>query len=784
MANGSPLQPPPAERPPYGAAAAAAAVVLVGYILSLAPTVTLWDAGEFITAAYTLGIPHPPGTPLFVMVGHVWGLVVAIGGYAWRLNLLSAVCSAAAAGFVFLAAHRALRGEVPLLRLLGASAATLISAFTFTVWQNSNETEVYAISMFMIGAILWLSLRWRDTRAPRYLLLIVYVMALSIGNHLLALLAGPAVLVFVALTIRGDVAAPSDERRTLWAEWLVFATMWALLVAVGLGKTGLFWVAAALVVGAVIWAAMSGSAAFGGAVIAVAAIGVSTYAFLYLRAGLDPILNEADPSTWQNLLAVIQRAQYPPRSPLDNPMFESGAGNPGRTITLMGQQLVNYVQYFDWQWSRGIALSVPAGQTARLIFTLVFVALGVTGLSELKRRDAGSFALLGTLWLATGLGLVAYMNFKPGFSLFWEQYRSMDQHEVRERDDFFIASFQAWGVFAGLGLATLARRFGAPAKRQAFAVLALAFLPVSLNWRAAGRAHGPDAYVARDFAYNLLQSVGPYGILFTYGDYDTFPVWYLQEVEGVRQDVALVNLSLANTDWYLDQARRWPIRPFDRAAAPALWRDVQTPAPTRPVLPLPDSLLGALQAFRQQGEGKLNVKGLDITLRDGQTVLPRDLAILYILDAHFGTRPIAFGATSGTGEWLGLDRYVVERGLAQHLVREPEKEPHVIRGVQGLVDTLTTRVLADEVFRYSRLIEVDTLVLEPAARQVTNAMARPWLELAQAAILRNNQLATIGYLRRAVHLMPNQQLAALLHRIETEGLDALTGAGSEPPQRP
>jgi transmembrane protein TMEM260 (protein O-mannosyltransferase) len=783
VANGSPLQ-PPAERPPYRIAAAVAAAVLVGYILSLAPTVTLWDAGEFITAAHTLGIPHPPGTPLFVIVGHVWGLLVAIGGYAWRLNLLSAVCSAAAAGFVFLAAHRVLAAEAPLLRTLGGAAAALISAFTFTVWQNSNETEVYAIAMFMIGAILWLSLRWRDTRSPRYLLLIAYIMALSIGNHLLALLAGPAVIVFVALTLRGDATMPAEARRAAWAEWIVFTTVWALLVAVGLGKTSLFWVATLLVAGAVAWAAFSGAAVFGGAVLAVALIGVSTYAFLYIRAGLDPILNEADPSTWQNLLAVIQRAQYPPRSPLDNPLFESGRDNPGRTITLMSQQLVNYIQYFDWQWSRSLALGVPAGQTPRLVFTLLFVMLGVTGISELKRRDNGSFALLGTLWLATGLGLVAYMNFKPGFSLFWDQYRSMDQHEVRERDYFFIASFQAWGVFAGLGLAVLARRLGAPAKRYGFAVLALALVPITLNWRAAGRRHGPDAFVARDFAYNLLQSVGPYGILFTYGDNDTFPVWYLQEVEGVRQDVVLVNLSLANTDWYLDQMRRWPVRPFDRAAAPPVWRDVATPAPTRPVLDIPDSVARELQPFRQPRDESVSVKGLQITLRANQTVLPRDLAIFYILAGHFGTRPIAFGATSGAGEWLGLDRYVVQRGLAQELVPEPEKWPHTIRGVQGMVDTLTTRILAADVFRYSRLIEADTLVLEPAARQVTSAMARPWLELAQAAILRHNQAATIGYLRRAVHLMPNPQLAALLHRIETEGLDALTGTGSEPPQRP
>lgn len=744
---------------------------------------TLWDAGEFITAAHTLGIPHPPGTPLFVMLGHVWGDLIPFGGYAWRLNLMSAVCSAAAAGCLFLVAHRALAGEAPLLRSLGGAAAALVSAFTFTVWQNSNETEVYAIATFMIGAILWLAVRWRDTRAPRYLVLIGYVSALSIGNHLLALLAGPAVSLFVALTIRGAPATDPAGRRAEWAEWAVFTAVWALLVVVGLGKAALLWAAAVLVLAALVWAWYAGSGQFGAAVVAAAVIGVSTYAFLYVRAGMDPVLNEADPSTWQNLLAVIQRAQYPPRSPLDNPIFQHGPENPGRTVALMGQQIVNYFQYFDWQWSRSIGLGAPAGTTPRLVTTWLFLLLGVAGLAELRRRDKGVFTLLGALWLVTGFGLVAYMNFKPGFSLFWEQFSTIDQHEVRERDYFFIASFQAWGLFAGLGMAALARRLGAPARRGALAVFALAVLPLALNWRAASRRHGPDVYVARDFAYNLLQSIGPYGVLFAYGDNDTFPVWYLQEVEGIRQDVVLFNLSLANTDWYLDQWRRMPVRPFDRAAAPAVWRDAPAVAPTRPLIDIADSVFLRLSAFRQERDAQLNVRGVPVTLRAGQTVLPRDFAILFILDAHLGARPIAFGSTSGQGEWLGLDRSTVQRGLVHEVLPQAERIPGVIRGVQGgLVDTAATRVLTETVFRYTGLFEADTLVLEPAARQVVSAMARPWLELAQAAIVRRDQPAALAYLRRTLHLMPSRGLLNAMNRIETEGLDALVGP--EQPQRP
>src|SRR5215211_8840118 len=102
-----------AERPPYRAAVAVAAAVLLGYVLTLAPTVTFWDAGEFIAAARVLGIPHPPGTPLYVMIAHVWGLLVPLGEFAFRTNLLSALLSAIGAGCFFLIAHESMLGLPP-----------------------------------------------------------------------------------------------------------------------------------------------------------------------------------------------------------------------------------------------------------------------------------------------------------------------------------------------------------------------------------------------------------------------------------------------------------------------------------------------------------------------------------------------------------------------------------------------------------------------------------------------------------------------------------------------
>jgi len=709
------------------------------------------------------------------MLGHVWGDVLLIGQYAWRLNLMSACFSAAGAGCFFLVVHRVLAGEAAMLRLGGAAAAAVISAFTFTVWQNSNETEVYTVATFSIAAICWLSLRWRDARgsgrAPHYLLLIVYLAALSIGNHLLTLLVGPAVSVFIFVTLRTAPAADLAERRVEWAEWAALSALWVVLIAVGLGSTALAYVAGLLFVAALVACVLAGSLVFPLAALAVAAVGVSTYAFLYIRSGLQPVLDEADPETWRNLLAVIRRQQYPSRSPLDNPMFDHGKDNPGRTLTLFAQQLFNYGQYFGWQWGRSLSV---AGQ---VVATTLYAALGFLGWEQLKRRDQGGAFLLATLFLVTGLGLVVYMNFKAGFSLFWDQYRTMDQHEVRERDYFFTVSFQVWGLIAGIGLVPLWRAWQRGGRFALAATGALALLPFALNFTAASRRHGPDVTVARDFAYDLLQSVEPYGVLFSFGDNDTFPVWYLQEVEGVRQDVTLINLSLANLDWYVRQITTRPTRPFNPAGAPAAYAALVPPG--RPVPGPPLSLtseeIDSLQPFRAGQGGVFSGGGLDLPIRAGQTFLIRDQIILFTIGQSLATRPIAFGVSSGRGSWLGLDQHLVAQGLAYTVFPgRPDTVKRFMPGIQGtMIDPARSTMLVDSVFRYGALFSVESLDLEPAAQQVATSLSIPLLELGNAAAQRRDQARASMYFRRAYHLNPSPPLADVINRLQTKGVDSL-----------
>jgi len=745
-------------------------------VITLAPTVTLWDAGEFITASKVLGVPHPPGTPLFVLVGHVWADIVRIGQYAWRLNLMSACFSAAGAGCLFLVAHRLLADEDRILRVGGAAAAAILSAFAFTEWQNSNETEVYTFATFSIAAICWLCVRWRDVRgtarAPHILLLIVYIAALSIGNHLLALLVGPAVSVFIAHTLHTRPAADPDERNVEWAEWGTLTALWFVLVAVGLGSTALLIAGGALLLAALVWCMIAGSRLFPVVAIGLAAAGISIYTFLYIRSGLHPVLNEAAPENWVNLIKVIRRDQFGSRGLLDNPMFYPGPDNPGRTLKMFGQQLLNFFQYCSWQWGRSLP-NIPM-----VFVSLVFVSLGMLGFEFARRRDRGIAYLLGALWLVTGIGLVIYMNFKAGFSLFWDQYTSMDQHEVRERDYFFVVSFQIWGVFAAFGLVRLVRWVSqvAPARVGIAVASLITLVPFAANFTAASRRHGPDATVARDFAYNLVQSVEPYGVLFAYGDNDTFPVWYLQEVEGIRQDVTLINLSLANLDWYLHQLASRSARPFDAARAPAFYRLLAPPQPPAgPVLQLTAQDIQGMVPLRVSDDGVFRAGNFELPVRKGEVLRTSDQVIFYTIAQYLPAgRPVTFGVSSGRGSWLGLDPHLVFQGLVFKIVPRADTTRRFLRGVQGtMVDSTRTRTLVDSVFTWGKLLAADSLDLEPAAQQVATSFSVPFLELGNAAVFRGDQRQALDYLRRSYHLNPSQALAGVIRRIETEGVQSL-----------
>ncbi len=760
-----------ASPPPYRWALAVAALVLVGLLVSLAPSVTFWDAGEFVSSMKILGIPHPPGTPLFVMMGHVFGMLFPFGEYAFRTNLQSALFASAGAGCWFLvlqeAAGRYLNESearsAAKLRIAAGAAGALIAAFGFTNWLNSNETEVYAVATFTIAAVTWLLLRWRAARgtprATRYLLLIAYLLGIAIGNHLLGLLVGPAAVVFMVVELRNHPATDPHTARHEWGDTAVVAGLWALLTGIGLGNLMLILLGGAVFLLALLYAFRHGQLGFGLLMLGIALVGVTPYLYLYIRSAQHPMVNEAAPATWDALTAVIRRAQYEVRTPLDDPTFRhADPNNPGRSLTLIGLQLLNYLQYFDWQWAKAASAHIVGGLTLRTVITLGFLALGMRGFLAQWRSDRGGAWLLVTLFLVTGLGLVVYMNFKPGFSLGYEQYPNTENHEVRERDYFFVVSFLVWGLWSGLGLLTLARQWG---QRLAPLVFAAAMIPFALNFREADRRHGPDARLPGDFAYDLLNSVPPYGILFTYGDNDTFPLWWAQEVAGIRRDVTVICLALAETDWYMRQLRDNPVRPFEEAKAPEIWRGRHAVTPTWPLHTMTDAEIEAAVPQLLADSVTLSVGSYQTTLPARTPIYGKDFLVLRVIQQNFGRRPMAWGLTAA-GTTYGLDRFVVQRGLAMVLEPTPIDTTNAnydFRRLMGVpLDVRMTARLLDETYRYARLLEAPARELETTSKGIASTLGLPFTQLAFAMRVRGDSARMAHYLERAARLSGNPAL--------------------------
>src|SRR5688572_22144740 len=173
-------------RPSYLAAGIASLVVFLLYLVTLAPTTAMWDTSEYIAAAYTLGLPHPPGNPLFVIIGRVFAVLPIAPTVAMRINILAAVCSAVSAAMWFLITERVLVGWLPLRwqRLTGAAVATAIGATAFTVWNQSVVNEkVYTVSLLGIAVISWLMIRWSDDpdgrKADRILVIVAFLLGLG-----------------------------------------------------------------------------------------------------------------------------------------------------------------------------------------------------------------------------------------------------------------------------------------------------------------------------------------------------------------------------------------------------------------------------------------------------------------------------------------------------------------------------------------------------------------------------------------------------------------------------
>lgn len=583
------------------------------YFMTVAPTASFWDPAEYIAISHTLQVAHPPGSPFFALVGRVVSMFMPTEYVALSINMISVVASSFTIMLLYLIIVRIIEewkgpaDEMGFTELAGLYGGGLIAAFTFTVthtqWFNAVEAEMYASSMFFTALVVWMVLRWSATHdhpySERWLVLIAYMFGLGIGVHLLNLLA----LFFVAMIVyfkKFDFSIKTFLMMT-GISVLGFLSIYPVTIILipdfagrignmtyGLINPLTFVVLFIAILSFCVYYTHKKGYRVANLILlsyTMIIIGYSSYALVLIRSQAEPPIDENDPSTVEAFVSYLSRDQYGTSPLIKGFTYNNRTGNIDRSSEVLFprrhsslphhleyygnfssdmefflQYQVNhmYMRYLFWNfigreadiqdtgWHSGFTDSRHSDNPANSGYFYLPLILALLGMLYHFRNDWRRAISVFALFILTGIAIIFYLNQTP--------------YEPRERDYAYVGSFFAFSIFLGLGvtgIVELLKEYAGQNKAATYGTLGLIFFAVPglmlhQNWPSHDRS---EQYVARDYAYNLLNSVEENAILFTNGDNDTFPLWYLQEVERIRTDVRVVNLSLLNTDWYIKQMR-------------------------------------------------------------------------------------------------------------------------------------------------------------------------------------------------------------------------------------
>ncbi len=818
---------------------------LIIYTLTMAPTASFWDAGEFIAVAHGLQVNHPPGAPLYSLLGRLASMFMPTEYIAVSINFLSALSSALTVMLLYLIIVRLVRefkghpDEMALIDKIGMYGGGLIGALTFAVtdtfWFNAVEAEVYAMSMFFTAIVVWLALKWSEFHeedySERWLVLIAYMFGLAIGVHLLNLLAifFVAIIVYfkkrdftlISFSVMGVIAVFSFflvypitiQKLPDWADRIGDATygligpMTYLLIIVGSLSYAIYHTHKKKY-------RIANIALISYAMIL---IGYSSYAVIMIRSIADPPIDENDPETFEDFVSYLKREQYGDTPILQGRYYENATGQISQDEKLFPRRhssdprhlqfysrynsdleyfishQINhmYVRYFNWNfigreadiqdtgWRSGFEEErYPENKASNAYFFIPFL-LGLFGLVYHFSSDWRRAFAVFTLFIVTGVAIIVFLNQSP--------------YQPRERDYAYVGSFFAYAIWIGLGVTGLIELIKTYAKSNTaigYGLIALCFIasPVwmaSENWDDHDRS---NRYVAPDYAKNLLESLAPNAIVFTNGDNDTFPLWYAQEVEGVRTDVRIVCLSLLNTDWYIRQMKdQWS---HESAPLPISYTDEEIDYITSRIdrweprvitIPVDKEMLK--QAFSEDYQYKeaigvrpdtslpilktgtdfeIPVDTLDDEMKwrvtgrffgnDAQGngvyyMQVQDLVILDILETNDWLRPVYFANTVSTQSMLGMQDYFRTEGKAYRVIPKKMDSEYT-----GYIDTkIHTRRLNKMSFREWNNPDV---YLDENIRRMLGNYRFSFLQLAETYIDRSQPDSAAYWLNRAEELIP------------------------------
>ncbi len=780
-------------------------VFLISFVVlysTVQPSVSFWDCGEFTAAAYYLQVPHPPGTPFFLILGRVFAMIPFAANTAFRVNMISVLTSALSIFFLYQIIVKVIenyKGKKPenLLDALGTYIAAAIGALAFsfsdTFWFNGVEAEVYASSTFLFGAIAWLMMQWNDRAdskdSGKYILMIAFLIGIATGVHLMSVLAiVPVVMVIIFRKYMDDEAACKKTGYIFLAHVAIIIiiafAMWAVqtsktpptqsqyqdydfkikLMAVGIsavimiiffkkifsknsfylplmiGGAALFLVYPGVVkflpelmtdigknnimlevlILLIIFAALGYGTyyavkekkptlhlVFMSAIFVL--IGFTSFAMVIIRANQNPPMNENEPDQFTELVTYLNREQYG-----DFPIFK-------RRFATEQHQMVTYnnyssdldffysyqmnhmmTRYWLWNfagregWEQDDGANIAPFNKLGNIFGGLF---NVHFAGDVKDSLFGIPFLLGLIgiffhfkkdWKMASIFMITFilMGYLTAF------YQNQQQPQPRERDYFYVGAFFVYGIWIAIAVRTFfdwavvyfKNNFMKKLTASSILILGVIFVPANMlraNYFTHDRSKN---WVPWDYPYNILQSCAPNAILFTNGDNDTFPLWYLQDVEGVRRDIKVVNLSLLNTPWYIREMKNND--PYHVGTVKLNLNDNQIEQ-LRPIQWQPRDVIIPVNANKDisisdlkqeyhisdtsvisQGYIKFRMNNT-FSVGDIKAIRVQDIMVKEIIDANNWVRPIYFSVTCSHDSEIGLDDYLKLDGMAMRLV--PEK---------------------------------------------------------------------------------------------------------------
>lgn len=925
------------------------AIASLVYLLTIEPTASFWDCGEFIASGYKLEVGHPCGAPFFMLLVRFFTMFAPSGEL---VPVFANAFSALASGFTILflfwsithLARKMVVGNVKEFNLtqfilIIASGVVGALAYTFsdTFWFSAVEGEVYATSSLFTALVFWAILKWEDCAdepfANRWIIFIAYLMGLSIGVHLLNLLAIPAiVLVFYFkkynYTFKGLCLSLLLSGVMLLAVMygiiqglVIFASKFELLFVNGFGMplmSGVL-IFCAVIIALLVWGLLvtykKRKVVLNTILLAstVILIGYSSYTVVVVRSSANPPMDQNSPDNMFSLLYYLNREQYGDRPLLYGQSFSAQAiervdgapqyapkngkyvevrkkygvrydvrfemlfprmystsdqrhidaykqwsnftgkpvrvtGNDGKAQIVYTPTMAEnlkfffnyqlgfmYMRYFMWNfagrqndiqgygdclrgnWISGIGFiddarlgpqdKMPStfhNNKGRNRYFMLPLLLGIAGLIYhlLKRRF--DFWVVMALFFMTGIAIVMYLNQTP--------------YQPRERDYAYAGSFYAFCIWIGFAVLAIfevvkkIRNNAVVASAVAAACLCVPMQMAAQNWDDHDRSH---SYIPVDFGYNMLIGCKPNAVLFTYGDNDTFPLWYNQEVEGVRTDVRVANLSYLQGDWYIEQmqrknyesdplpltttfdkyfsSKRDVVLVYDRIKQPINLveavnfmlsddpaAEIRSPfeqnarinyiPSSKLYLPVNRDLVaktGTVDTARMKDV----VDTMHWTLN--KRMLTKNAQVVYdLLATNQWQRPIYYGTTVNSETYYGLDKFFNQEGLMFRIVP-------IEANRNGGVGTVNTGLMYTNVMEKYRFREINNpkVYLDENKSRMLSSYRNLFARLGNALLDKGENVKAVEVLDRCMELIPTRLLPMNYYGLSI--IEAYYRAGNE-----